>query len=79
MAELVRAWPADAVQNVSLLRAMALHQALRARIKGGMVPGNTEATPELDRGRRDDMGRLRKRNKLRLLRQLQRALRVGAV
>ncbi len=58
---------------------MALQQALRARIEAGTILGNTETATELDRGRRDDMRRLRKRNEFRLLRQFQGALCVGAV
>ena len=66
------------MQTISLLRTMTLQQALRAKIETGIALRNTETTTELDRGRRDDVRRLRKRNEFRLLRQFQGALRIGA-
>src|SRR5437899_8958550 len=78
LAELVRTQLANAVQTISLLRTMTLQQALRANIETGIALRNTETTTELDRGRRDDVRRLRKRNEFRLLRQFQGALRIGA-
>src|SRR6202158_823877 len=55
-ARLVRGYLADAVQNISLLRNMALQQALRAGIETRIVLRNTEPTAELDRGWRNDVG-----------------------
>src|SRR5260370_29292109 len=79
IAELVAADLAEAVQTVSLLRTMTLQQALATEIEARIALRNTETATELDRGRRDDVRRLRKRDELRLLRQLQGALRIGAV
>src|SRR6266404_6904622 len=76
-AELVYADLAEARQTVGLLRTMILQQA--ARFEAGITLRDAETTTELDRGRRDDVRRLRKRNEFRLLRQLQGALRIGAV
>src|SRR5260370_31240011 len=79
IAELVAADLAEAVQAVSLLRTMTLQQALAAGIEARIALRNTETATERDRGRRDDVRRLRKRNEFRLLRQLQGALRIRAV
>src|SRR5258705_5548885 len=77
LAELVGTQLAEARQTAPLLRTMT--QALRAGIEAGIALRNTETATELDRGRPDDVRRLRKRNEFRLLRQLQGALRIGAV
>src|SRR6266436_7938224 len=79
IAELVAADLAEAVQAVALLRTMALQQALAAEIEARIALRNTETTTKLDRGRRDDVRRLRKWNEFGLLRQLQGAQRIGAV
>src|SRR5258708_27045081 len=79
VAELVAADLADVVQTISLLRTMTLQQALRAEIEARIALRNAETSTELDRGRRDDVRRLRKGNEFRLLRQLQGVLRIGAV